>query len=138
MVFLLRHQLKGRVLRFSTTADGQRSNQPAAWVSVPAWQLQGIRGVGGGGLVVVVMVVGVSLLCHCRSSPHHTPHTDTDLRSPVRSSVCTLAVARSHSKTLEGDTVIQKSHAYLLIYSPASFLPLALFFFSARWKRNEM
>lgn len=85
--------------------------QAEAWVSVPTWQLQGLVCLGGCS----------PFFCHC--------HADTDLQSPVRASVCALAVVRSHSKALEGDTLIQKSHAYLLIYNPESFRLLALFFF---------
>lgn len=57
----------------------------AAWVSVPAWQLQGLG-------FPLSVTAGQVLSTHPRGSP-----------VPVRSA-CALAVARSGSESMEGDT----------------------------------
>lgn len=66
--------------------------QAAAWVSLRAWQLRGLG-------FPLSVTAGQVHTTHRHGSP-----------VPVRS-VCALAVARSDTEALEGDTLIQKSHA---------------------------
>ena len=123
----LRHRLKGRVLRFSTTEDGQRSvrRRRQHGVSLPARRLQTL-----GGLPLSVTAGQV-----------HATHQH---RNPGARALCVLSVALSPSPGQvdahwKGVTLNQKKNPTLnrLYTAHTSFRLLLLFVPRARWKRDE-